>query len=374
MKNIIKNTILFLFITVCSIPAYTNESNGIRANIIEIANQLEAINRFDCEAVGLDRNKPESYKLYEQLTTNATVKELIQLVEHQNAVVQCYSIKALGEKSSVDMLPILLSQLSNTKNMVALCGSSQQTQKVCDYVYAQLMYFSNNGRITLSENMKDQVYENILYNDYSDYVAYIYQLRVKSANLKSQQNGQGKILANYHTTALDDVLLKIQPKTAYYKRIREITTDSICENAIIALAKYRQQADIALIKKYYPKFHVHTTWLNAIAEFPDPGFIDDLFTLQLQYLDKQYCRSQMVCKYYIVLLQYKNQESLEIIKYGLENMKFTKNQNCHLEALYAALEMFPDPYYKDIKNNIPLTQKQKDRVKAFVKDYLAEDD
>ena len=82
----------------------------------------------------------------------------------------------------------------------------------------------------------------------------------------------------------------------------------------------------------------------------------------------------MVCKYYTVLLQYKNQQSIEIIKYGIENMKYTKNRSCHMEALYAALEIFPDPYYEPIKNSIPITQRQKERIEDFVEGYLEEED
>ena len=82
----------------------------------------------------------------------------------------------------------------------------------------------------------------------------------------------------------------------------------------------------------------------------------------------------MICKYYTVLLQYKNQQSIEIIKYGLENMQYHKNLNCHLDALYAALEIFPEHYYDEIKNSIPISQKRKERIEAFVEDYLDEED
>lgn len=346
----------------------------IRPVIIEIANKLSEINRFECELVGVGRYKTESYTLYQQLTLNATIKELIQLVEHENAVVQCYSIKALGEKTSVNILPILFSQLSNTKNMLTICSSSPQTQKVFDYVYAQLNYHEKKGRISLSENQKDQVYQNILYNNYSDYLAYIGQFQDHPANASGKQQGIDNNLANYRTTALDDVLIKISPKPAYYDRIREFTEASISNNAIIALAKYQRKEDVALIKEHYPKFQMHTTWLRAIFEFPDPWFLSDLEELQKQYLDKQYCRVNMICRFYSVLLQYKNPKSIEIIKYGLENMKYSKNQTCHLEALYAALELFPDPFYTNLKNNIPITQKQKERIERIVEDYKEETD
>lgn len=345
------------------------ESSEIRPNIVELANQLGKINRFECELLGVGRNKTESFRLYEQLTLNATVKELIQLVENDNAVVQCYAIKALGENKSVDILPILFSQLSNAKNMLTVCGSSQQTEKVFDYVYSQLKYHEEEGNITLSASQKDQVYQNILYNNYTDYIAYIKQFRIQKGNAAVKQQGMDKNLANYHPTALDDVMLKVEPKQTYYKRIREIVEDSICKNAIIALAKYQMRADVSLLKKYYPQNQMHTTWLSAIFEFPDPFFLSDLEELQKQYLDKQYCRVNMICRYYAVLLQYRNQQSIDIIKYGLENMKYTKNQTCHLEALYAALELFPDPYYNGLKNNIPITQNQKVRITRIVDKY-----
>lgn len=368
-------SVIFLFVfdtTYGSKPAYMGKPE-IRPTIIEIVNQLSEINRFECELVGVGRNKTESAALYQQLTLNATTKELIQLVEHDNAVVQCYSIKALGEKESVDILPVLFSQLSNAKNMLTICGSSQQTQKVFDYVYAQLKYYEKKGKITLSENQKDQVYQNILYNNFTDYITYINQFKNHTSESTGKQKGIDNNLANYRPTALDDVLLRIQPKPAYYQRIREITEASISNNAIIALAKYQRKEDVALIKEYYPKFQNHTTWLNAILEFPDPWFLSDLEELQKQYLDKQFCRVNMICRYYAVLLQYKNQESIEIIKYGLEHMKYTKNQSCHLEALYAALELFPDPYYNNLKNNVPITQKQKERIKRIVEDYKETD-
>ena len=373
MKKYIVYLIIFLFL---SNPAFSGEpeSSEIRPNIIELANQLGKINRFECELVGIGRNKTESFRIYEQLTLNATVKELVQLLEHENAVVQCYAIKALGENKSMDMLPILFSQLSNAKNMLTVCGSSQQTQKVFDYVYAQLNYHETEGNITLSENQRDQVYQNILYNNYTDYIAYISQFRNQSVNAAVKQQGMDKNLATYRPTSLDDILLKIDPKPAYYKRIREIAEDSICKNAIIALAKYQSHADVSLLKKYYPKNQMHTTWLSAIFEFPDPWFLGDLEELQKQYLDKQYCRVSMICRYYSVLIQYRNQQSIEIMKHGLENMKYTKNQTCHLEALYAALELFPDSYYDVLKNNIPINQNQKVRIKRIVDDYRKEMD
>jgi len=362
---------MFLVATTFSSEPAFGDIIKIRKTIIKIAHQLEEINRFDCEAIGLAGQKPESFKLYEKLTANATAQELIQLAEHDNAVVQCYSIKALGERNSVDLLPILLSQLANTKNIIAMCGCFQQTKKVFDYVYSQIEYHEKNGNITLNDHTKDQIYRIILYNDYSDYIAYLNQFRKYPA--RSNTKGLDNTLASYRAFALDNVLLNIEPKQAYYKRIRQVAMDSISKNAIIALAKYQQQADIPLIKKYYPTYHIHDTYLNAISEFPDPGFIDDLFTLQLQYLDKEFCRAKTICKYYTVLLQYKNQQSIEIIKYGLKNMRYTKNRNCHLEALYAALEIFPDPYYDDIKSSIPISQKQKDRIEKIVEDYKETD-
>lgn len=372
MRKYIAYIIILLFLA-NPVFSLNPESSEIRANIIELANQLGKINRFECELVGVGRNKTESFRLYEQLTLNATVKELLQLVENDNAVVQCYAIKALGENKSVDMLPILFSQLSNAKNMLTVCGSSQQTEKVFDYVYAQLNYHETEGNITLSENQKDQVYQNILYNNYTDYIAYINQFRTQSDAAVKQQ-GMDKNLATYRPTALDDIMLKIEPKPAYYNRIHEIAEDSICKNAIIALAKYQLRADVSLLKKYYPQNQMHTTWLSAIFEFPDPWFLGDLEELQKQYLDKQYCRVNMICRYYAVLLQYRNQQSIDIIKYGLENMKYTKNQTCHLEALYAALELFPDSYYDVLKNNIPINQNQKVRIKRIVDDYREEMD
>lgn len=368
MKKYITYTILSL---IFMSPAFSGGSSymEVRQNIIEIANQIEKINRFDCEAIGHNRQKPASYKLYEQLTANATVKELIQLVEHHNAVVQCYSMKALSEKDNVDMLPILFSQLSNAKNLVAMCGSTEQTLKVFDYVYGQLQYLEEQKKVTLDNDLKDQIYQNILYNNYDDYVAYIKQFKGKSASSSIKQTGMDKSLALYHATSLDDILLKIQTKQTYYNRIREITMDSICENAIIALAKYQNPADITIIKSYFPKHKIHTIWLKAVFEFPSPWFLTDLEELQEQYLEKEYCRINMVCRYYTVLLQYKNQKSIEIIRYGLENIKYTKNRNCHLEALYAALEIYPDPYYSELKKNVPIAQNRKDKIQNIIEDY-----
>lgn len=374
MRKINIHTLLFLLLVSIVFCSYTlaTEVGGIRQNIVDIANQLEKINRFDCEAVGINRAKPESYKLYEQLTTNATVKELIQLVEHDNAVVQCYSIKALSERASVDMLPILLSQLSNAKNVVSLCGSTQQTQKVCDFVYAQLQNLEKNEKIFVTTSLKDQIFQNILFNDYSDVIAYNRQLKGQSAG--SNTTKPDKILANYKAYALNDVMLRVEPKPPYYNRIRLITEASICTNAIIALAKYRKQTDIQLLKQFYPDHHNHTTWLKAIYEFPDPGFLDDLFTLQLEYVDKQFCRANAVCGYYTVLLQYKNEQSIEIITYGLENMKYTKNRMCHMEALYAALELFPYSFYDIFKTTLPITEKQNNKIQAIIDDYVQEEE
>lgn len=373
MKKIITHIFIFLLLISIEFPRiiFASEISGIRQNIVDIANKMEVINRFDCESVGLNRTKPESYKLYEQLTINATVKELIQLVEYDNAVVQCYSIKALSEKESVDMLPILLSQLSNVKNVVSLCGSTQQTQKVCDYVYTQLQNLEKNEKIFVTATLKDQIFQNILFNNYSDIIAYISQHRGQSA--RSNTIKPDKILASYNAYALNDVMLRIEPKANYYNRIREITKDSICKNAIIALAKYRKQTDVPLIKQYYPVHRNHTTWLKAIYEFPDAGFIDDLFTLQLEYIDKQFCRTNIACRFYTVILQYKNPQSIEIINYGLDNMKYTKNRNCHLEALSAALELFPYSYYENVKNSIPITIQQKDKIQYIVQEYIEEE-
>ena len=374
MKRIITHTTLFLLlvsIIFCS-QIHATDVGSIRQNIVEIANQLEAINRFDCEIVGLNRVKPESYKLYEQLTANATVKELVQLVEHNNAVVQCYSIKALGEKGAVDMLPILLSQLSNVKNLVSLCGSTQKVQKVCDYVYSQLQDLEKNEQIFVTSSLKDQIFQNILFNDFTDIITYISQLRGQSSGSKNPE--QNKILASYEAYALNDVMLRVEPNPDYYNRIRKITEDSICKNVIVALAKYQKQSDIPLIKQYYPVHHNHTVWLKAIYEFPDPGFIDDLFTLQLEYIDKQFCRTNLACRYYTVLLQYKNEQSIEIINFGLDNMKYTKNRNCHLEALYAALELFPFSFYKPLKNSIPITPSQNGKIQRIIEDYIKEEE
>lgn len=340
-----------------------------REEVTEIVDSIATINRFDCEAISFGGHKPESFKLFEKLQKYSTTQELIKLVEHNNAIVQCYSIKALEQRDSVDLFPILLSQLTNLKSIHGMCGCFPFTMKVFDYVYSQIEYHSKFGNITLNDNQINKIDSIILYNDYSDYLVYLNQFRKTKSDSNNRSRRIDMTLSMYQASALDEILKRIEPKKSYYERIREIAIDSICANIIITLSKYKEQKDIPLIKKYFPKYHIHNTYLKAIFEFPDTSFLNDLYNLQLQYLEMEDCRINMICNYYSTLMQYKNQRSIEIINYGLEFFIYDKNLNCHLDALYAALELFPDIYYEKIKNKIELTPNRNARIKHIIKYY-----
>lgn len=347
---------------------YTN-SIIIREEVTEIVDSIAIINRFDRDAISFDGHKPQSFKFFERLIKHASTQELIQLVEHNNAVVQCYSIKALGQKDSVDLLPILISQLTNLKHIQGACGCFPYTMKVFDYAFSEIEYHRKYGKITLDDKQINEIDSIILYNDYSDYFAYLNQFRNTISDSNKRNRGIDMTLSMYQATSLNEILNRIEPKKSYYERIREIAVDSICGNVIITLAKYKEQKDIPIIKKFFPKYHIHDTYLKAIFEFPDTIFLNDLYLIQLQYLDIEYCRAFMICNYYTTLVQFKNQQSIEIINYGIENLKYDKNLNCHLDALYAALELYPDNYYERVKNNIELNTDREERIKSIMNYY-----
>lgn len=254
------------------------------------------------------------YKRVRALIKVADEKELLLLTESENATIKCAAFYALCAKSSAFAGQVLLSHLNDTSKVHIQLGCIGEDKMTGDY-FMETMFFLWPGMdsATRVSNYKAlYLADSIIFN-------------------------QPFILLKRKTGRLRNM----EPKQADYKRVRQIAIEEKLPEAVLALAKYRNQQDIGIIKDYFNQKDAlyYTFW--AVKDFPDTSFftlLEAAFNEMIKQPSSYYPERRVL---YQALAQYPTDKTVELFS----RLFKTKNKNKRKELLWPlrlALDKYPN--------------------------------
>lgn len=331
-----KKYILFVTVVLLGVSC-SNNDKSLKTNISSqsvidsLINGIAMDNILNDEGIGIGWKENDQWKRYIRLSEIATEEELVELTDHENAVVRGYSFQALAKNKSSQVFPILINHLTDTAMVTSFSGCFKTDQMLGDYLIDVVTIDKNDTTDYKLDDREQAIVDIILLFD-------------KSIQLSTRTN----------------LLLKLPPKEEYYNRIKEILLEGDEDFALPLLAKYRKKADKKLIVEKLTSTNREDWYygLMAVRNYPDPDFypyLVELYNYEMTQ-DKGLTRPSIRILYQAIV-QYKNKRSCDLIKQTLSEKDRT-DLNYQNECIYLALTKYPNKIYNGLKELIKLTDLQ----------------
>lgn len=320
-------TLRFRILVICFLPLFSL-GQSIRPEVQSLVDSIISYGRLDGMYIGYYRVKSGQFDRLNLLTEISYSKELLKLTESKNTTIKCAAFQSLCLKDSVDIIPIVMSNLYDTSMVSLLEGCSGSEQMVGDYF---LETFSNflvikDSSYYINNYARIVKIDSILFYDPAIRLAY------KEARIK-ETNGD----------------------TLYYGRIREIALKERIPVSVLALAKYKRQQDKEIIASYFAndKTQYYAIW--AVREFPDTAFYPLLVKVfenawKARYYD--YAKWRVL---YQALARYPNEKTLELFDKTINaRNKFRRETLGRYLAI--AIAKYPNPFFEKYLNKIEISK------------------
>jgi HEAT repeat protein len=272
-------------------------------------------------AVGIGMSEPEQWRRFKRLREEASEDELLALVEHKDVVVRCYAFRALAERESPQVFPILVRHLGDTHVVRTLSGCIEWSEKAADYFLA-----------TVSPRHRDFAAGFVMDDDQYAKVDSILLFRPRL-----------ELVAR--ASMLDD----LEPRPEWYSRVRQLVEKERVDAALRALARYRRREDIPRIRDAIASTDQRLAGLAAVAAFPDASFYPTLVerfrTLRRERMEAP-AEFRELC---IALARYDRPEVAAMFRDALSDRSAAI-------AIKIALQLTPHDSYQDVEDLISLSE------------------
>ncbi len=319
MKQLV--TIITLTFTISSFGQnYQFDKATITSKTKQIVSKIEKENMVMSDAVGNAGIRPKQFDNFTELQRSATKKELLELTNHPNGVVRCYSFWALTYDTTINLLPILIKHISDDENVSTMFGCIVSSEKVGDF------------------------FINLATPDYVD---------INSKKLDSSQFTTIDSILIYtpnNLYAKQDAISRAKLTERFYVRARDLVIKDKNQEALVALAKYQKEQDIPLILKNKignkPDDGYFFTY-QAISEFPHPNFLSLLEQNLKQTLNDDHFSTEWR-ELYKAIASYKNNKAVELLTIPLTQVKHENIREYHIDFVFGALQKFKALCYDDL--------------------------
>jgi hypothetical protein len=302
----------FLLIAFFQLSCSGKNSTEISEETKLIVKKIEKINVLMGSAVGYGGNIPEQYENFEALKKTASKEELLQLTNHSNAVVRCYSFWALGNHKNFDLFSLVKNHIKDDTLVKTQFGCLLSTEKVGDFLI----------KLVTPNYIDDEV------------------KKLNQKELKSLDS-----ILVYKENNLDSrfhAIEKAEPTELLYPKVRELVTKFNNQNALVTLSKYKNPNDIELILTNRDKdlgddaesgyFYTY----RAIQNFPDPHFFPFLEKKLNETLDNDHFSNEWV-EMYAAIAAYKNKQAVELLKIPFTKVQHQNIKEYHIKFVYEAI-------------------------------------
>ena len=111
---------ILLIIIILLTASISNSQTAYNGKLIskktkKVVKKIEKVNELMSSAVYESGMKPKQWDNFEELKITATNDELIELTNHPNGVVRCYSFWALSHIKEINIFPIVINHLNLRK-------------------------------------------------------------------------------------------------------------------------------------------------------------------------------------------------------------------------------------------------------------------
>jgi len=299
----------------------------------KVVEELEAYNVVESEYVGDGGYASEQWKRYNQLKEIATMDQLVALTDYANPVVRCYAFRALAAKNSDQVFPILLAHLQDTTRVETLSGCLGGSEYTGDYFVGVVKYYEE------------------------DYPGYKLN-EVEQTTLESIFIYDENIVLYERRRVLED----LAPQAEYYSRIRQVVKEKRESAALVVLAKYKKQEDKALIASFLQEDESPYQALQAILEFTDDYFYDEVVQFFEEGLNSDQLSHSQLRLCYQVLAKYPNEKTVELFNRTFQIEDEYRRETC-CEYLLLAMLKYSNALYNPIQAKIKLRDYSMEQVK-----------
>jgi hypothetical protein len=310
----------------------------------KIVDRIAAVNVVMGEAVGYGGTRPAQYDNFVALRAAATAEELTQLTRHPNATVRCYAFWALSYHWGIELLPILLDHVDDTEEVSTFFGCFKGDRMAGDFFIDVVTRMRVDPRLSPLNSIERATLDRALINRPND-------LRAKG-----------------------EALVRAQPDESLYPRIRELVIEEENQAALVALAKYHKEQDIALILKNRatPQGGVadNRYTYQAISEYPHPDF----FPFLERALHAALGRTRFNLEWkdlYQAIASYKNDKAVALLRVALTQARHERTRKHHLDFVQEAVQVCGDPIYDGL---LWALWADENRITSEVFTYLSEKD
>ncbi len=325
MKRMIATILMTLYLGLLNIGL----GQAIRPEIGKLAAGIAKYNVLTSEGVGYAGVRTDQWRRYETLKEKATNEELMELTEHENSVVRCYSFQALANRKNVDLLPILIQHLYDSASVNTFQGCLVSWMSAGDYFLEVVTpQYIDLDAYKLSDKERAVVDSIIIFDK--------------------------KIML----AAKSDILEKLKPEIRYYDRVREIVEVENNSSGLIALSKFRNEHDkeffIERLQSNIADIQYYGLW--SVRNFPDSSFFPYIVKIHEREIKKPTgFNYPMLRMLYQAIVQYKDKSSRELIELTFDKAKGS-TLDYHSEYIWLALEKYPDTIYVGLQDKVKLSE------------------
>lgn len=295
--------------------------NKISNRTNKIVKKIEKVNVLMGSAVYYAGVRPKQWDHFVKLKKVATTEELIELTNHKNGVVRCYSFWGLSHKNEIDLFEIVKKHLEDDESISTQFGCIGGQQMVGDF------------------------FIQVMTPQYID---------LDSDKMSSREIAELDSLLIYQPNNLMSRYIAInraEPTEKLYPKIRELVLEENNQSALVTLAKYQKEEDIEIIKNNRdesekPESGYYYTYV-AVSEFPRPEFIPLIENNLKNTLDNTHFSTEWR-ELYKAIASYKNEKAVELLKIPFTQAKHQNIKKYHIDFVYEAIQKYQDSIYNGL--------------------------
>lgn len=277
--------------------------------------------------------------IYFYLRDSMSIEDLRTLTDYPTPLVRTYCFTALVERQDSAIFQILLRHLRDTAPIEVYYPGQLYGSTVADKMISTGLKFLNKQE---RDSLRDLI-----------------------------------IFKHHYLETTKEIFIDMIPNDKYYNMVRKLAQQDYDVTAYVALATYRRQEDIPLIKSSFNNSNINHYYIfKSIDNFPDTAF----FPVLLQHFDTfdyKHGISYSSHYYYIrALAQYQCKECLDIFEsmskylhYYYEGSASIRDQN--KAHILQAINRYYCPLYEELRNELDSTLSEVSKSNAKVDEQRA---
>ncbi len=325
-QTIIYNVLILITFISCKNDPYNHLNKRLLLKV-------EEISKLDSYQTGpFEFGDPDNKNLkhpYFYLRDSTKIEDLRLLTNYPNELVRIYSFRVLSEKKDKLLYATIVNHLTDTSKV-----------EVWDYDYGWSSTVADQ-MINLGIRGLDSIHRDSL----RDLI----------------------FLKHNYLNSTASILYNLKPIEKYYQTTKKLAEQNFGESAYIALASYKKQEDIPLIKKGFKNFNIYRGEIfKAVELFPDTAFLPFLFDFYKTKVKENMDVMDDFKYFYKALAKYQRPDCLKILD-DMKQRKYYSSEgywNSNQENIFEALHKYKCPLYNNLYSEL---EKQ---MPEYIFDYL----